>query len=115
MRQIPAADFSIEKLETLSLEFSMTWSLDVAGRPMRTVVMVSRAAHCLHDLLFRRQSEGLPVDIVAVVSKRGVGVVHGGCATAHARATVSEVSWLRNSLLFTRPFSSYRAVRGRSL
>ncbi|WP_199424656.1 formyltetrahydrofolate deformylase [Actinotalea solisilvae] len=55
-------------LDTLAAEFAMTWRLDEAGRPMRTVVMVSTAAHCLHDLLFRRQSEGLPVDIVAVVS-----------------------------------------------
>ncbi|MCL3859889.1 formyltetrahydrofolate deformylase [Actinotalea sp. K2] len=52
----------------LADQFSMTWSLDVAGRPMRTVVMVSTAAHCLHDLLFRQQSEKLPVEIVAVVS-----------------------------------------------
>ena len=55
-------------LEALAQEFAMTWQLDVAGRRMRTVVLVSTAAHCLHDLLFRQQSEGLPVDIVAVVS-----------------------------------------------
>jgi formyltetrahydrofolate deformylase len=55
-------------LEELAARFGMTWDLDVAGRRMRTVVMVSTAAHCLHDLLFRQQSEGLPVDIVAVVS-----------------------------------------------
>ena len=55
-------------VEALAAEFSMTWDLDVVGRRMRTLVMVSTAAHCLHDLLFRRQSEGLPVDIVAVVS-----------------------------------------------
>src|SRR5690606_8782674 len=55
-------------LEELADEFSMTWQLDVVGRPMRTLVMVSTAAHCLHDLLFRRQSEKLPVDIAAVVS-----------------------------------------------
>ncbi|MBO1752231.1 formyltetrahydrofolate deformylase [Actinotalea sp. BY-33] len=57
-----------EALAVLAEEFSMTWTLDVAGRRMRTVLMVSTAAHCLHDLLFRQQSEGLPVDIVAVVS-----------------------------------------------
>lgn len=55
-------------LTGLAERFGMTWRLDVAGRRMRTVVMVSTAAHCLHDLLFRQQSEGLPVDIVAVVS-----------------------------------------------
>ncbi|NMR18985.1 formyltetrahydrofolate deformylase [Cellulomonas fimi] len=63
---------SREELDTaltaLASEFGMTWDLDVAGRRMRTLVMVSTAAHCLHDLLFRQQSEGLPVDIVAVVS-----------------------------------------------
>src|SRR5690606_32118415 len=54
-------------LRELAPRFDMTWELDVAGRRMRTLVMVSRAAHCLNDLLFRERSEGLPVDIVAVV------------------------------------------------
>ena len=47
--------------------FGMTWSLDVAGRRMRTIVMVSKAAHCVNDLLFRERAGTLPVDIVAVV------------------------------------------------
>jgi formyltetrahydrofolate deformylase len=46
----------------------MDWSLDVAGRPVRTLVMGSTAAHCLNDLAFRQRSEKLPIDIVAVVS-----------------------------------------------
>jgi formyltetrahydrofolate deformylase len=54
-------------LTELAPRFSMRWELDVVGRRMRTLVMVSRAAHCLNDLLFRQRSEGLPVDIVAVV------------------------------------------------
>ena len=52
----------------LAPRFGMDWSLDVAGRPVRTLVMVSTAAHCLNDLAFRQRSEGLPVDLVAVVS-----------------------------------------------
>jgi formyltetrahydrofolate deformylase len=56
-----------EALNALASEFSLSWSLDVAGRPMRTLVLVSTAAHCLNDLLFRQRSEGLPVDIVGVV------------------------------------------------
>jgi formyltetrahydrofolate deformylase len=67
--EVPATrEDLLPAIEALAAEFSMTWSLDVVGRRMRTVVMVSTAAHCLHDLLFRRESEGLPVDIVAVVS-----------------------------------------------
>lgn len=49
-------------------DFAMTWTLDEHGRPMRTLVMGSTAAHCLNDLAFRQRSENLPVDLVAVVS-----------------------------------------------
>ncbi|MBZ2197689.1 formyltetrahydrofolate deformylase [Occultella gossypii] len=49
-------------------QFSMTWTLDRVGRPLRTVVMVSTAAHCLNDLLFREREGRLPIHVVAVVS-----------------------------------------------
>ena len=59
-------------LTALAQRFDLTWELDVAGRPVRTLVMVSTAAHCLNDLAFRQRSEGLPIDIVAVVSNHEV-------------------------------------------
>ena len=59
-------------LTALAARFDLAWELDVAGRPVRTLVMVSTAAHCLNDLAFRQRSEGLPVDIVAVVSNHEV-------------------------------------------
>ncbi|MDR2372837.1 MAG: formyltetrahydrofolate deformylase [Bifidobacteriaceae bacterium] len=52
----------------VAARFDMDWRLDVAGRPMRTLVMVSKAGHCLLDLLYRRQQERLPIDVAAVVS-----------------------------------------------
>lgn len=55
-------------MATVARTFAMTWSLDVVGRPVRTLVMGSTAAHCLNDLAFRQRSEKLPVDLVAVVS-----------------------------------------------
>lgn len=55
-------------LALLAERFAMQWTLDVAGRPMRTLVLGSTAAHCLNDLAFRQRSEKLPVDLVAVVS-----------------------------------------------
>jgi formyltetrahydrofolate deformylase len=55
-------------LGELAVRFGMTWHLDLAGRPVRTLVMGSTAAHCLNDLAFRQRSEKLPVEIVAVVS-----------------------------------------------
>ena len=51
----------------LAERFSMTWTLDAAGRRVRALVMVSRAGHCLNDLLFRARAGQLPVEVVAVV------------------------------------------------
>jgi formyltetrahydrofolate deformylase len=59
-------------LVDLGERFSMTWTLDVAGRPVRTLVLGSTAAHCLNDLAFRQRSENLPIEIVAVVSNHTV-------------------------------------------
>ncbi|MFJ3403690.1 formyltetrahydrofolate deformylase [Promicromonospora sp. NPDC090134] len=47
--------------------FQMTWTLDVVGRRIRTLVMVSKAAHCLVDLLYRERSQRMPIDVVGVV------------------------------------------------
>lgn len=55
-------------LGELADRFAMSWHLDLAGRPVRTLVMGSTAAHCLNDLAFRQRSENLPIEIVAVVS-----------------------------------------------
>jgi formyltetrahydrofolate deformylase len=71
MRVEVACAASREALESafgaLGERYSMTWRLDVAGRRMRTIVMVSTAAHCVNDLLFRERAGTLPVDIVAIV------------------------------------------------
>ena len=61
-----------EAMAALAGRFAMTWGLDVVGRPVRTLVMGSTAAHCLNDLAFRQRSEKMPIDIVAVVSNHTV-------------------------------------------
>jgi formyltetrahydrofolate deformylase len=64
----PASQTELEAaIAPLAQQFSMTWRLDVAGRKMRTIVMVSKAEHCVNDLLFRERAGTLPVDIVAIV------------------------------------------------
>jgi len=72
MRVQVAASTPRDELEAafapVAERFSMDWSLDVVGRPVRTLVMGSTAAHCLNDLAFRQRSENLPIDLVAVVS-----------------------------------------------
>ncbi|GAB3134887.1 formyltetrahydrofolate deformylase [Marisediminicola antarctica] len=56
-------------------QYTMTWQLDVVGRPLRTLVLVSTAAHCLNDLLFRQRAGQLPIELPLVLSN------HGGLAS----------------------------------
>lgn len=71
MRVEVACTADHSQLETavggLAAQFDMSWKLDIAGRRMRTVVMVSKSEHCANDLLFRERAGTLPVDIVAIV------------------------------------------------
>jgi formyltetrahydrofolate deformylase len=52
--------------------YSMKWGLDVVGRPIRTLVLGSTAAHCVNDLLFRQRAGQLAVEIPLVLSNHGV-------------------------------------------
>ncbi|XBH22192.1 formyltetrahydrofolate deformylase [Jonesiaceae bacterium BS-20] len=56
-----------EAIKPLARRFNMTWNLDVVGRPIKTLIMVSKAAHALNDLLFHQHAQDLPIEIVAVV------------------------------------------------
>lgn len=49
-------------------KYGMTWQLDVVGRPLRTLVLVSTAGHCLNDLLYRQRASQLSIDIPLVMS-----------------------------------------------
>jgi formyltetrahydrofolate deformylase len=55
-------------LEPVAAGFGMEWQLHVAGTPVRTLILASKAAHCLNDLLFLQRSGTLPIDIPAIVS-----------------------------------------------
>jgi formyltetrahydrofolate deformylase len=68
--QIEAAitrDEFAKKLAGLAENYKMDWKLDFVGRPMRTLVLVSKAGHCLNDLLFRQKAGQLPIEMPAVV------------------------------------------------
>ncbi len=66
-----------ETAATLDLD----WSLTAATERPRALIAVSKGSHCLNDLLHRRQTGGLSVDIVGVVSNhddlRGLVEWHG--------------------------------------
>jgi formyltetrahydrofolate deformylase len=59
------AAFEAELAPVIS-RYSMTWQLDEVGRALKTLVLVSKSAHCLNDILFRQRSGQLPVSIPAV-------------------------------------------------
>lgn len=57
-----------EAVRPLAASLDATWHLDHVGRPRRTLVLASRAGHCLNDLLFRQRSGLLPIEVVGVMA-----------------------------------------------
>ncbi|MGA1813561.1 formyltetrahydrofolate deformylase [Frondihabitans sp. 4ASC-45] len=55
-------------LAPVAERYDMEWKLDVVGRPLRTLVLASKAAHCLNDLLFRQRAGQLPIEIPLVLA-----------------------------------------------
>ena len=44
------------------------WHLDYVGRRRRTLVLASRAGHCVNDLLFRQRSGYLPISVPLILA-----------------------------------------------
>ncbi|WDF36489.1 formyltetrahydrofolate deformylase [Streptomyces sp. T12] len=63
---------SLEDLRTgfgpVSQAYGITWQLHDASTPTRTLIMVSKFGHCLNDLLFRKSTGALNIEIPAIVS-----------------------------------------------
>lgn len=55
-------------LDPVARAFDMQLTLNPAGRKVRTLLMASKSAHCLNDLLFLQRSGTLPIEIPAIVS-----------------------------------------------
>ncbi|MGK5531134.1 formyltetrahydrofolate deformylase [Streptomyces sp. URMC 129] len=63
---------SLEKLRAgfapVAGTYRIIWQLHDASTPTRTLIMVSRFGHCLNDLLFRRSTGALNIEVAAIVS-----------------------------------------------
>lgn len=57
-----------ERFADNAARYGMDWQLCDLKRPVKTLLLVSKADHCLHDLLYRWRSGHLPIDITGVVS-----------------------------------------------
>ena len=67
----PSREEFAAALLPITEHYGMTWRLDVVGRPLRTLVLASTAAHCVNDLLFRQRAGQLAVDIPMILSNHG--------------------------------------------
>ncbi|CAN5272218.1 formyltetrahydrofolate deformylase [soil metagenome] len=83
-----------EAIVPVTAHYDMRWKLDVVGRPLRTLVLVSKAAHCLNDLLFRERAGQLPVELPLVLSNHpdlgGLAEFYGVPFEAHPVASPGE-------------------------
>ncbi|BCW35205.1 formyltetrahydrofolate deformylase [Arthrobacter sp. StoSoilA2] len=55
-------------LRPVAESFGMTWQINPVGRKVRTIILCSKDAHCLNDLLFQQRTGTLPIDVPAIVS-----------------------------------------------
>ncbi|MFP3578691.1 formyltetrahydrofolate deformylase [Arthrobacter sp. fls2-241-R2A-200] len=55
-------------LQPVAESFGMTWQVNPVGRKVRTIILCSKDAHCLNDLLFAQRTGTLPIEIPAIVS-----------------------------------------------
>ena len=59
-------DQFVSQIAPIAERYGMTWELDEVGRKMKTLVLVSKSAHCLNDMLFRQRAGQLPVELPVV-------------------------------------------------
>lgn len=75
-------------LAPITERYGMAWTLDVVGRPLRTLVLVSKAGHCLNDLLFRQRASQLGIELPIVLSNHpelsGLAEFYGVPFESHA-------------------------------
>lgn len=61
-----------EKFQKTAPAFSMSWSLMPCAEPVKTLILVSKEDHCLHDLLYRSRTQQLNIDITGIVSNHTI-------------------------------------------
>jgi formyltetrahydrofolate deformylase len=57
-----------ETFASIASGLSADWNLDYVGRRRRTLVLASKAGHCVNDLLFRTRSGYLPIQIPVIMA-----------------------------------------------
>ncbi|MFC8041318.1 formyltetrahydrofolate deformylase [Paenarthrobacter sp. NPDC057355] len=55
-------------LRPVAETFGMTWQINPVGEKVRTIILCSKDAHCLNDLLFQQRAGTLAIEVPAIVS-----------------------------------------------
>lgn len=56
------------EFSAVALELNANWNLRDQGKPLRTVLLVSREDHCLADMLWRWRSREMNIEVQLVIS-----------------------------------------------
>lgn len=62
-----SADLFSMEFQKTARTYGMDWRIDPLNVRVRTVILVSKADHCLNDILYRWRTGHLPLDIAAVI------------------------------------------------
>lgn len=54
-------------ISEVAAQYEAGYTLSEMGKPLRTIIMVSKEGHCLTDLLYRQRYQNLGIEVVAVV------------------------------------------------
>ncbi|MEV6394561.1 formyltetrahydrofolate deformylase [Streptomyces sp. NPDC051907] len=70
--EVPAEGGALDVLQAgfgpVAEAYGIDWRLQDVSTRTRTLIMVSKFGHCLNDLLFRRMTGALPIEVPAIVS-----------------------------------------------
>lgn len=80
--------------------YRMEHRVDVVGRPLRTLVLASKAKHCVNDILFQIEQGHLPIDVPLILANHdtmaplaayhGVPFEHRPIASAQDKAAFED-------------------------
>lgn len=52
----------------IAASFAINWQVTPQNKPVKALILVSKADHCLNDLLYRHRTNSLNIDITAIAS-----------------------------------------------
>jgi formyltetrahydrofolate deformylase len=92
----------LKELEPVAAKYGMAHELDEVGRKMKTLILASKSAHCLNDLLFRQRAGQLPIEIPQIIANHpdlnDLAQFYGIEFNAHKITTAAEKSKFESML-----------------